>query len=74
MRGYEFFWFEMYEKVADCCDVASCCGALPTEGVLRKGTVRRQTTALFTAASVLQIHMPAPAGTLHLNFADEFLI
>jgi hypothetical protein len=29
----------MYEKVAGCCDVASCCGALPIEGVLRKGTV-----------------------------------
>jgi hypothetical protein len=39
MGGYEFFWFEMYEKVAGCCDVASCCGALPAEGVPRKGTV-----------------------------------
>jgi hypothetical protein len=26
-------------NVAICCDVASCCGALPTEGVPSKGTV-----------------------------------
>jgi hypothetical protein len=46
----EFFNIRMrvfYENVASCCDVVSCCRALPTEGVPSKGTVRELFNIIF---------------------------
>jgi hypothetical protein len=36
---FELISVRIPRNVISCCDVVSCCGALPTEGVPSKGTV-----------------------------------